>query len=56
MDQTIIKAKRTAKKANGDTLVLPLISPTGKMLIKYPKTTLHFIRNKELLALPLMVL
>jgi hypothetical protein len=40
-EKTIIKAKRTSKKINGDTLVLPIISPTGEKVVQTSKNKIE---------------
>ncbi|MGB3150223.1 MAG: glycosyl hydrolase [Maribacter sp.] len=41
-DKTVIKAKRPSKKRTGDTLVLPLISPTGEKVIQTSENSVEF--------------
>jgi hypothetical protein len=40
-DKTIIKAKRTSKNNNGDTLVLPIISATGEKVVQTSKNKIE---------------
>jgi len=40
-DKTVIKAKRTSKINNGDTLVLPIISPTGEKVVQTSATKIE---------------
>ncbi|MBD0724733.1 hypothetical protein B6A10_06035 [Flavobacterium sp. L1I52] len=45
-NQTTIKAQRTTSEANGDTLVLPVISPTGEKVVQVSATKIE-IHKKE---------
>lgn len=50
-NKTIIKALRNATKANGDTLVLPVISPTGEKVVQTSETRIEIHKPEGLVVL-----
>ncbi|AJR04482.1 glycoside hydrolase family 88 protein [Siansivirga zeaxanthinifaciens] len=50
-EKTTIKALRTASDANGDTLVLPIISPTGEKVVKVSDTKIEIHKKEGIVVL-----
>ena len=50
-NQTVIKAQRTTTEANGDTLVLPVISPTGEKVVLVSDTKIEIHKKEGVLVL-----